>query len=218
MSRSTPPPSRTPAEIVAGLDRATKVRLLSGAAMFELEGLLAEGLDPVTVADGPHGLRQQAGSGDHLGLSGSVPSTCFPTAAALGSTWDVELIERVGGALGEEAAEQGVAVVLGPGLNIKRHPAGGRCFEYLSEDPFLSGKLAAAMVRGVQAHGIGTSIKHYAVNNQESHRLVVDAIVDERTLREVYLAGFEIAVKESEPWTVMCSYNLVNGVYASEHH
>ncbi len=186
--------------------------------MFELEGLLAEGLDPVTVADGPHGLRQQAGSGDHLGLSGSVPSTCFPTAAALGSTWDVELIERVGGALGEEAAEQGVAVVLGPGLNIKRHPAGGRCFEYLSEDPFLSGKLAAAMVRGVQAHGIGTSIKHYAVNNQESHRLVVDAIVDERTLREVYLAGFEIAVKESEPWTVMCSYNLVNGVYASEHH
>jgi beta-glucosidase len=208
----------TSAEIVASLDRRTKVRLLSGAASFRLEGLPEHGLDEIEVADGPHGLRQQGHGGDHLGLRGSAPSTCFPTAVTLGSTWDVELAERVGGALGEEAAEQGVAVVLGPGLNIKRHPAGGRCFEYLSEDPHLSGKLAAAMVRGTQAHGIGTSVKHFAVNNHESHRLVVDAVVDERTLREVYLAGFEIVVKESSPWTMMCSYNLVNGTYASEHH
>src|SRR5690606_38070249 len=142
----------------------------------------------------------------------------FPTAAALGSSWDTALLEEIGVALGEEAAEQGVAVVLGPGLNIKRHPAGGRCFEYLSEDPLLSGKLAAAMVRGIQSQGIGACLKHYAVNNHEAHRLVVDAVVDERTLRELYLTGFEIAVSESAPWTVMCSYNLVNGVYASEHH
>ena len=209
---------KTSAEIVASLDRRTKVRLLSGSASFRLEGLPEHGLDEIEVSDGPHGLRQQQQGGDHLGLRGSVPSTCFPTAVTLGATWDVELVERVGGALGEEAAEQGIAVVLGPGLNIKRHPAGGRCFEYLSEDPHLSGKLAAAMVRGTQAHGVGTSVKHFAVNNHESHRLVVDAIVDERTLRELYLTGFEIVVKEASPWTVMCSYNLVNGTYASEHH
>jgi beta-glucosidase len=208
----------TPAEIVAQLDRATKVRLLSGVAAFALEGLPEHGLPEIEVADGPHGLRQQRRGGDHLGLGGATTSTCFPTAATLGSTWDVDLVERIGGALGAEAAEQGVAVVLGPGLNIKRHPAGGRSFEYLSEDPLLSGKLAAAMVRGTQAHGVGTSAKHFAVNNHESHRLVVDAVVDERTLRELYLTGFEIVVKESSPWTVMCSYNLVNGTYASEHH
>jgi beta-glucosidase len=203
---------------VAALDRRAKIRLLSGWSTFSLHGLPEHGLEGIDLADGPHGLRKQAAGGDHLGLTGSVPATCFPTAVTIGSSWDVDLAERVGGALGEEAVEQGVAVVLGPGLNLKRHPAGGRCFEYLSEDPLLSGKLAAAMVRGTQAHGIGTSIKHYAVNNQESHRLVVDAIVDERTLRELYLTGFEIAVKESAPWTVMCSYNQVNGTYASEHH
>ncbi|MCB0958904.1 MAG: glycoside hydrolase family 3 C-terminal domain-containing protein, partial [Acidimicrobiales bacterium] len=212
------PASPPPAEIVAQLDRATKVRLLSGAATFDTEGLPAFGLEPVGLADGPHGLRRQASGGDHLGLRGSQPATCFPTASALGSSWDVDLLHEVGVALGEEALAQGVAVVLGPGFNIKRHPAGGRSFEYLSEDPLLSGKLAAAMVRGVQSQGVGTSVKHFAVNNQESHRLVVDAVVDERTLREVYLTAFEIAVRESSPWTVMCSYNLVNGVYASEHH
>ena len=206
------------AAIVATLDRRTKVGLLSGSGMFEVRGLLEHGLDRIDVSDGPHGLRHQRRGGDHLGLHGSTPATCFPTAVTLGSSWDVELIERVGEALGEEAAEQGVAVVLGPGLNIKRHPAGGRCFEYLSEDPFLSGKLAAAMVRGIQSQGIGACLKHFAVNNQESHRLVVDAVLDERTLRELYLTGFEIAVRESAPWTVMCSYNLVNGTYASEHH
>ncbi|WP_421118561.1 glycoside hydrolase family 3 C-terminal domain-containing protein [Aquihabitans daechungensis] len=210
--------SLTPAEVVAGLDRATKVRLLSGADRFELEALPQHGLAGIDIADGPHGLRQQHRGGDHLGLQQAVPSTCFPTAATLGSSWDEALVEAVGVALGEEAVEQGVAVILGPGINIKRHPAGGRCFEYLSEDPVLSGKLAASMIRGIQSQGIGTSLKHFAVNNHESHRFVVDAVVDERTLRELYLTGFEIAVKESAPWTVMCSYNLVNGTYASEHH
>lgn len=211
-------PEDSAAAIVSRLDLPAKVRLLSGKAAFALEGVAQAGLDPIAVSDGPHGLRHQSHDGDHLGVGGSVPATCFPTAATLGSSWDVELLERVGVALGAEAANQGVAVVLGPGLNIKRHPAGGRCFEYLSEDPHLSGKLAAAIVRGIQSQGVGTSIKHYAANNHESHRLVVDAVVDERTLREIYLRGFEIAVKESAPWTVMCSYNLVNGTYASEHH
>ncbi|WCO68075.1 glycoside hydrolase family 3 C-terminal domain-containing protein [Iamia majanohamensis] len=211
-------PDRSAAALVADLDRATKVRLLSGAGRFTLEGLPQHDLPGVAVADGPHGLRHQPEGGDHLGVGGSVPSTCFPTAATLGSSWDIALVEEVGVALGAEAADLGVAVVLGPGLNIKRHPAGGRCFEYLSEDPLLGGRLAGAMVRGIQSQGVGACLKHFAVNNQESHRLVVDAVVDERTLRELYLTGFEIAVRESAPWTVMCSYNLVNGTYASEHH
>ncbi len=208
---------RDAAEIVAELDLATKIRLLSGDGMWWVEALPDHGLDDVMVTDGPHGLRQQKSTGDHLGIAAAESSTCFPPAATLGSTWDLDLVGDVGGAIAEEALEQGVSVVLGPGLNIKRHPAGGRCFEYYSEDPLLSGRLAAAFVRGVQAHGVGTSIKHFAVNNQESYRFVVDAVVDERTLREIYLTGFEIAVKEAAPWTVMCSYNLVNGVQASEH-
>lgn len=208
---------RTASEIVAELDLPTKVRLLSGRGFWDLEPVPSHGLDEIYVADGPHGLRFQGAATDHLGIGAAAPATCFPTAAALGSTWDVDLVDEVGRAIGVEAAHLGVSVVLGPGLNIKRHPAGGRCFEYLSEDPYLSGKLAAAMVRGVQTQGVGTSVKHFAVNNQESHRLVVDAVVDERTLREIYLTGFEIAVRESAPWTVMCSYNQVNGTYASEH-
>jgi len=208
----------TAASIVAGLDLPTKVRLLSGKGFWLLESVPEHGLDGVVVSDGPHGLRHQGISSDHLGLAPAAPSTCFPTAAALGSSWDADLARAVGGAIGEEALEQGVSVVLGPGLNLKRHPAGGRSFEYFSEDPLLGGRLAAAWTRGVQAHGVGTSMKHFAVNNQEAHRFVVDALVDERTLRELYLTGFEIVVKEAAPWTVMCSYNLVNGTYASEHH
>ncbi len=218
MDHPSDPSAVDPAAIVASLDLATKVRLLSGADMFDLEGVPDQGLDGVAVADGPHGLRRQAGGGDHLGVGGSQPATCFPTAATLGSTWDADLVARVGEALGAEAAALGVAVVLGPGLNLKRHPAGGRNFEYLSEDPLLSGKLAAAMVRGIQSQGVGACPKHFAVNNQESHRLIVDAIVDDRTLRELYLRSFELVVAESAPWTMMCSYNLVNGTYASEHH
>jgi beta-glucosidase len=215
---ATSPDHLTAAEIVAQLGLPTKVRLLSGRTFWSLEPLPALGLAEVFVADGPHGLRAQEGAADHLGLAASAPATCFPTAAALGSSWDVDLLVEVGEALGTEAAALGVSVVLGPGLNLKRHPAGGRCFEYLSEDPLLSGTLAAAMVRGIQRRGVGASVKHFAANNHEGHRLVVDVVVDERTLRELYLTGFEIAVKESAPWTVMCAYNQVNGTYASEHH
>ncbi len=221
MNRADDPaatPNASPAEVVATLGLDDKVRLLSGRGFWTLEPVTSRGIDGIVVADGPHGLRCQVGAADHLGIAAAAPATCFPTASTLGSTWDVELLDEVGVALGVEARHQGVAVLLGPGLNLKRHPAGGRSFEYLSEDPLLSGRLAAAIVRGVQSQGVGTSIKHFAVNNQESHRLVVDALVDERTLRELYLTGFEIAVQESRPWTVMCAYNLVNGTYASEHH
>ncbi len=213
-----PEPTDDPAAIVASLDLPTKVALLSGSGFWETEALPEAGLERVVLTDGPHGLRCQVGAGDHLGIGGSLPATCFPTAVTIGSSWDVDLAEEVGAAIGEEALAQGVAVVLGPGLNLKRHPAGGRCFEYYSEDPLLAGRLAAAAVRGTQSRGVGTSMKHYAVNNQESHRLVVDVLVDERTLRELYLTGFEIVVKESAPWTVMCSYNRINGTYASDHH
>ena len=210
--------AHTAAEVVASLDLPTRVRLLSGRTFWALEPLPDHGIEGIVVADGPHGLRCQVRAADHLGTSPAQPATCFPTAATLGSSWDVDLLDEVGAAIGDEARSLGVSVVLGPGLNLKRHPAGGRSFEYLSEDPLLSGRLAAAMVRGMQGRGVGASIKHFAVNNQESHRLVVDALVDERTLRELYLTGFEIAVRESAPWTVMCAYNLVNGTYASEHH
>jgi beta-glucosidase len=222
MSTDVTAAPRPAEEVVADLDLPTKVRLLSGRGFWALEPVpdvpaAPGGIPGIVVADGPHGLRCQVTSADHLGLAPARPATCFPTAAALGSTWDVELVEEVGRAIGEEARALGVSVVLGPGLNLKRHPAGGRCFEYFSEDPLISGKLAAAMVRGIQSQDVGACIKHYAVNNHESHRLVVDAVVDERTLRELYLRGFEIAVTESDPWTVMCSYNRVNGTYASDH-
>jgi beta-glucosidase len=168
------------------------------------------------MSDGPHGLRHQDGSADHIGLAGSLPATCFPTASALGATWDAELVERVGAAIGREAASQDVDVVLGPGLNIKRHPAGGRNFEYFSEDPLVSGVLAAAMVRGIQSQGVGACLKHYVANNQESDRFRLDTLVDERTLRELYLSGFETALKLSDPWMVMSSYNKLNGTHVGE--
>jgi len=204
-------------DIVRRLDDDTKIRLLSGASFWHLEAIPDAGLRRIMVCDGPHGLRQQTGHADHLGVRRATPATCFPTAATLGSSWDESLLEAVGEAIGREARALGVAVVLGPGLNLKRHPAGGRNFEYFSEDPLVSGALAAAMTRGIQSQDIGACLKHFAANNQESYRLVVDTIVDERTLRELYLTGFEIAVKRSAPWTVMCAYNLVNGAYASEH-
>lgn len=204
-------------EILATLSEADKIRLLSGKGFWILESLPEHGIDGILMTDGPHGLRQQGDASDHMGIAASVPSTCFPPAVTLGSSWDEALVRDVGEAIGREARDQGVAVVLGPGLNIKRHPAGGRNFEYYSEDPLLSGKLASAWIIGLQSQSVGASAKHYAVNNQETFRLVVDAIVDERTLREMYLTGFEILVKESQPWTVMCSYNLINGTYGSEH-
>lgn len=169
----------------------------------------------VVMTDGPHGVRRQLGGGDALDLDDAYPATCFPTASALASSWDRDLLARVGAALGSEAAALGVHVILGPGMNIKRHPLCGRNFEYLSEDPLVSGLLAASLVRGIQSTGIGATLKHFAVNNQESFRYSVDAVLDRRTLRELYLRGFEIAVRESKPWLVMCSYNSVNGTTAS---
>jgi beta-glucosidase len=171
----------------------------------------------VMLTDGPHGLRKQATSADHVGLADSVPATCFPPAVALGSSFDADLVERVGRALGAESRTEHVAVLLGPGINIKRSPLCGRNFEYLSEDPLVSGLLGAALARGIQSAGVGACVKHFAANNQETDRARVSAEVDERTLREVYLAGFERVVTDAKPWMVMCSYNKVNGTYASEH-
>ncbi|MGW0672274.1 glycoside hydrolase family 3 C-terminal domain-containing protein [Streptomyces sp. NPDC002746] len=205
---------------VAALTLAEKASLTSGSGFWHTEPLPAAGLPAVQVADGPHGLRKQDGNGgsaDALGLGTSVPATCFPPAVALASSWDAELVARVGAALGEEARAEGVAVLLGPGVNIKRSPLCGRNFEYFSEDPFLTGRLGAAYVGGVQAQGVGTSLKHFAANNQETDRLRVSAEVDARTLREIYLPAFEHIVTTAQPYTVMAAYNKINGVYATEH-
>jgi beta-glucosidase len=214
------PVRRRPLDIpslLAQLTLAEKASLCMGSDFWHTTAVPRLGIPEIMVSDGPHGLRKQPVRGDHVGISGSVSATCFPTASALGSSWDPALVRRVGEALGAEARAQDVAVVLGPGINIKRSPLCGRNFEYLAEDPLLAGALGAAMIEGVQSQGVGTSLKHYAVNNQETDRLRVSADVDERTLREIYLAGFERAVTQARPWTVMCSYNKINGVYASEH-
>nr|WP_279671982.1 glycoside hydrolase family 3 C-terminal domain-containing protein [Flexivirga meconopsidis] len=190
--------------------------MLSGGTFWRTESLGDKQLPTAILSDGPHGLRFQDPDTNGLALVESEPATCFPPAVTMASTWDEDLIEQVGHAVGVEARALGVDVVLGPGLNIKRHPFGGRNFEYYSEDPVLSGRCAAAAVRGIQSAGVGACLKHFAVNNQESYRMVVDAVVDERTLREIYLAGFEHAVITSKPWTVMASYNSVNGTAATE--
>jgi beta-glucosidase len=195
-----------------------KAALCSGADMWHTVAIPRLGIGGVMVADGPHGLRVQPNPGDHSSSRTSLPATCFPTAAALASTWNGPLIGRVGSAIAREAQAQGIAVVLGPGVNIKRSLLCGRNFEYFSEDPCLAGAAATAFVNGVQSEGIGTSLKHFAVNNQETDRMRVSAQVHERALREIYLAAFEQCVKQAGPWTVMCAYNRVNGVPASEHH
>ena len=194
-----------------------KCALLSGAETFKTRGMPEHGIPQIWLSDGPHGLRKQAGESDHLGLNPSVPATCFPTASAVANSWDAALGEEIGAALGEEAAAQEVSVVLGPGLNMKRNPLCGRSFEYFSEDPYLAGKLAAGYIRGIQSKGVAACPKHFAVNSQETRRMASDSIVDERTLRETYLTGFEIAVKEGHPRSIMSSYNLVNGTYANEN-
>ena len=194
-----------------------KCALLSGAETFKTRGMPKHGIPQIWLSDGPHGLRKQAGESDHLGLNPSVPATCFPTASAVANSWDAALGEEIGAALGEEAAAQEVSVVLGPGLNMKRNPLCGRNFEYFSEDPYLAGKLAAGYIRGIQSKGVAACPKHFAVNSQETRRMASDSIVDERTLREIYLTGFEIAVKEGHPRSIMSSYNLVNGTYANEN-
>jgi beta-glucosidase len=203
--------------IIKTMSLEDKARFASGKDFWHLEDDLNNGLKSIMLTDGPHGLRKQSGDGDHLGIMYSVPTTCFPTAAGLASTWNTSLIHQVGEVLATECLSEQVSVLLGPGANIKRHPLCGRNFEYFSEDPLLSGKLSAAWINGLQSKGIGASLKHYVANNQEYNRMVSDSIVDERTLRELYLKSFEIAVKESQPWTIMCSYNKVNGTYVSEH-
>ena len=194
-----------------------KCALLSGATTFGTRALPKNNIPSITLSDGPNGVRKQAGAADHLGLNPSVPATCFPTAATVACSWDPALGEQIGRAMGEEAAAQEVAVLLGPGLNTKRSPLCGRNFEYFSEDPYLSGKMAASYVRGIQSNGISACPKHFAVNSQELRRMASDSVVDERTLRELYLTGFEIVVKEAKPKTIMSSYNLINGTYANEN-
>lgn len=212
----TTPHHGSAAELVSRLTVDEKLLLLSGANMWETR---AVGEIPSTfLANGPTGVGKQAAAGDHVGAGEMLPATAFPSPSVLASTWDEALVEEIGVALGRESRSNDVGILLGPGLNIKRHPGGGRVFEYFSEDPHLAGKIAAAVVRGVQSQGVGSSIKHFAGNNQETFRMRLDSVIDERTLREIYLAGFEIAVKESEPWTVMSSYNLVNGEHPGESH
>ena len=202
--------------ILSNLTIEQKAALLQGWTTWTSLDLSEKGIPPMFMSDGPVGLRKQAGAGDHLGLNESVPATCFPTAAGMANTWNVELGEALGYALGKEAAANDVHVVLGPGLNIKRSPLCGRNFEYFSEDPYLAGKMAASYVKGIQSHGVAACPKHYAVNSQELRRMSMDSVVDERTMREIYLTGFEMAVKEGHAQSIMSAYNMVNGVYANE--
>lgn len=202
---------------LAALTLEEKISLLSGMDYWHLRPVERVGIPGIMVADGPHGLRKQTGSEDQLGLGDSLPATCFPSEVTLASSWDRAVVHDVGVALARECLSERVSVILGPGINIKRSPLCGRNFEYYSEDPFLAGMLAASFIDGVQSQGVGASLKHFAVNNQESYRMVVDAVVDRRTLMEIYLAGFEMAITRSHPLTVMCSYNKLNGIHASEH-
>lgn len=204
-------------KIIESLSLEEKAALLQGWTTWTTLDYSKKDIPPIFLSDGPHGLRKQAGASDHLGLNASVPATCFPTAATMANSWNPELGEALGTALGEEAAANNVHVVLGPGLNIKRSPLCGRNFEYFSEDPYLAGKMAAAYVRGIQSNGISACPKHFAVNSQELRRMCMDSVLDERTLREIYLTAFEIAVKESKPKCIMSSYNMVNGTYANEN-
>lgn len=204
-------------EVLSNLTLEEKCALLSGATQFGSRPIPRLGIPSILFSDGPNGIRKQVGTADHLGLNPSEPATCFPTSVTVACSWDEDLAQELGSALGAEAAAHGVGVLLGPGLNLKRNPLCGRNFEYYSEDPYLSGKLAAAYIRGVESTGVSACPKHFAVNSQETRRMVSDSIVDERTLREMYLTGFEIAVKEGKPGFLMTSYNLINGVYANEN-
>ena len=204
--------------LIQKLTLEEKAALLQGWSTWTSREIRHLGIPAIFMSDGPTGLRKQAGAGDHLGLNESVPATCFPTAATMANSWDLELGEQLGSALGTEAAAEGVHVVLGPGLNMKRSPLCGRNFEYFSEDPYLAGKMAAAYVKGIQSKGPAACPKHFAVNSQELRRMAMDSLLDERTLREIYLTGFEIAVQEGHAQTLMSSYNMVNGEYANENY
>ena len=205
-------------EILQKLSLEQKCALLSGKNTWQTQDYPKQGVPAIWLSDGPNGLRKQAGAADHLGLNPSVPATCFPTAATMANSWDPALGEEVGRALGEETAANRVNVLLGPGLNVKRSPLCGRSFEYFSEDPYLSGKMAAAYVRGIQENGVAACPKHFAVNSQELRRMASNSVLDERTLRELYLTAFEIVVKEAHPKSIMSAYNKVNDIYANENH
>lgn len=204
-------------EIVKKMTLAEKASLCSGRSFWFLQDIERLWLPPIMVTDGPHGLRKQDGNVDHLGIQESVPATCFPAACTIACSFDTDLLHEVGVAIAEECLQENVSVILGPSANIKRTPLCGRNFEYFSEDPYVTGVMATAWINGLQSMGIGASIKHFAANNQELWRMTSNSVVDDRALWEIYLLGFEMAVKQSKPWTVMCSYNLLNGTYASEH-
>lgn len=203
--------------IISKMALEEKALMMSGKNTWQTVDFEKYGIPSMTMSDGPHGLRRQAGAGDHLGLNASLPATCFPTAATVANSWDEELGEEIGAALAEEAATMDVNVILGPGLNIKRSPLCGRNFEYFSEDPYHAGKMAAAYVRGMQSKGGAACPKHFAANSQELRRMANDSVVDERTFREIYTTGFEIAVKEGKAKAIMSAYNEINGVYANEN-
>lgn len=204
-------------EIISKMTLEEKAGLCSGSDFWHTQSVERLGIPRVMMSDGPHGLRKQEGAGDHLGLTESIKAVCFPAACAAASSFDTELMERMGDILGEECQAENVNILLGPAVNIKRSPLCGRNFEYLSEDPYLAGKMAAAYIRGVQKWDVGTSMKHFAANNQEYRRMNCSSEVDERTLREIYFPAFETAVKEVQPKTVMCSYNKINGTYAADN-
>ena len=205
------------ADIIKQMTLEEKCYLMSGKDFWQSRSVERLGVPNMTLSDGPHGIRKQEGAGDQLGLNGSLPATCYPTAATIANSWDPALGEEIGEHLGVEAASQDVCVLLGPGLNIKRSPFCGRNFEYFSEDPYLAGKMAAGYVRGIQKNGVSACPKHFAANSQELRRMASDSVMDERTLREIYLTGFEIAVKEGRAKSIMSSYNRINGVYANEN-
>lgn len=203
-------------QLIAKMTLEEKASLMSGKDFWQTQDIERLGISSMFLADGPHGIRRQAVAADKLGLNAGIPATCFPTAATVANSWNAELGEKVGEYLGEEAIAQKVNVLLGPGVNMKRNPLCGRNFEYFSEDPYLAGKMAAGYIRGIQSHGISACVKHFAANNQEQRRMSIDVVVDERTLREMYLTAFEIAVKEGKTKAIMSSYNRLNGVYTNE--
>lgn len=204
-------------KLIAEMTLEEKASLCSGQDFWHTQAIERLGIEPVMVSDGPHGLRKQDLKGDHLGINDSIKAVCFPAGCAAAASFDRELLETIGSALGGQCQAENVSVILGPAANIKRSPLCGRNFEYFSEDPYLASEIGASHIKGVQSKNVGTSLKHYLANNQEHRRMSSSSEIDERTLREIYLAAFEGAVKKSRPWTVMCSYNKINGVYASEN-
>lgn len=204
-------------KIIKKMSLEEKIAFCSGKSFWETREFEKYGIPSLFMCDGPHGLRKQVGEGDHLGLNASIATTCFPTASAAAATWDLSLMREIGEALGEEAVKEDINIILGPGVNMKRNPLCGRNFEYFSEDPFLSGKLASVWIQGVQSKGVGVSLKHFALNNQELKRMSTNVLVDERALREYYLPAFEIAVKEASPTTLMCAYNKLDGISCSDN-